>query len=58
MECLMECSMVGYSPSNTSISGVFLKFPNFLRSEVVFFSCVGTKAPPSAKMPWGYLSVK
>ena len=23
-----------------------------------FFSCVGTKAPPSAKMPWGYLSRK
>ena len=23
-----------------------------------FFSCVGTLAPPAAKMPWGYLSVK
>ena len=23
-----------------------------------FFSCVGIKPPPSAKMPWGYLSVK
>ena len=38
MECLMECSMAGYSPSNPNISGVFLKFPNFLRSEVLSHS--------------------
>ena len=24
----------------------------------IFFSCVGTKAPPAAKMPWGFLSRK
>ena len=30
-------------------------FPRILS---LFFSCVGTKPPPSAKMPWGYLSVK
>ena len=24
--------MAGYSPSNPSISGIFVKFPNFLRS--------------------------
>ena len=32
----------------------FLMFLDFLKSKVFFFfSCVGTKAPPSAKMPWG-----
>ena len=34
-----------------------LAFPNFLRSLVFFFSCVGTKAPPAAKMPWGIRSL-
>ena len=24
----------------------------------LFFSCAGTKAPPAAKMSWGYLSRK
>ena len=31
----------GYSPSNPSNSGIFLKFPNFLRSEVL--SCSVTR---------------
>ena len=25
---------------------------------IFFFSCVGTEAPPAAKMPWGYISRK
>ena len=33
-------------------------FPGILSLFIFFFSCVGTKVPPAAKMPWGYLSVK
>ena len=29
----------GYSPSNPSVSRIFLKFPNFVN--LLFFSCVG-----------------
>ena len=35
-----------------------LKNGKNLHVDFFFFSCVGTKAPPAAKMPWGYLSVK
>ena len=43
--------------------GASLIFANFLTLILksflfFFFPCVGTKPPPSAKMPWGYLSVK
>ena len=45
-----------YSPLNSNISGIFFKLPNFLSlPNSFFFSCVGIKAPPSAKMPWGYV---
>ena len=41
----------------SKISLLTLKCPA-LHGLCFFFSCVGTKAPPAAKMPWGYLSVK
>ena len=49
-----------YPPSNPCIPGIFLKFPNLIRSYLLksFLSYLGKKARPTVKMPWAYLFSK
>ena len=37
--------LAGHLPSTPSILGIFLKFPNFLKSEEFFFLCGHISAP-------------
>ena len=51
MACSFQCPLRG------GLRCAWVHYGLFMVIRFFFFSCVGTKAPPAAKMPWGWSSV-